>query len=176
MKSTPISKKKPGFILDLFHFIAMYFPSLKVRVFFYKLRGSKIGKNFMPAQGAFIEGGFPELVTIGDNVSIGHHSTILCHDSSANKINCNIPIICRKVTIGNNVYIATGAIILPGITIGEGAVVGAGAVVTKDVNPKTVIVGNPAKPIKTTDNLIEKYKHLSSSTSEKSHQVLLEDN
>ena len=40
------------------------------------------------------------------------------------------------------------AIILPGVTIGEGAVVAAGAVVTKDVEPFTVVGGNPAKFIK----------------------------
>ncbi|RGW11920.1 acyltransferase, partial [Ruminococcus sp. AF13-37] len=41
-----------------------------------------------------------------------------------------------------------GAMILPGVTIGEGAVVAAGAVVTKDVEPYTVVGGNPAKYLK----------------------------
>jgi carbonic anhydrase/acetyltransferase-like protein (isoleucine patch superfamily) len=40
------------------------------------------------------------------------------------------------------------SIVLPGVTIGEGAVVGAGSVVTKDVEPWTVVGGNPAKFIK----------------------------
>ena len=43
---------------------------------------------------------------------------------------------------------ATGAIVLPGVTIGEGAVVAAGSVVTKDVEPWTVVGGNPARFIK----------------------------
>ena len=46
------------------------------------------------------------------------------------------------------VWIATGAYVLPGVTIGEGSVVGAGSVVTKDVEPWTVVAGNPAKFIK----------------------------
>lgn len=50
--------------------------------------------------------------------------------------------------IGNNVWIGAGAIILNGVTIGDGAVIGAGAVVTKDVEPYSVVVGNPAKVIK----------------------------
>ena len=48
----------------------------------------------------------------------------------------------------DNVWVATGAVILPGVTIGEGAVVAAGAVVVKDVEPWTVVGGNPAKFIK----------------------------
>ena len=48
----------------------------------------------------------------------------------------------------DNIWIASGAMILPGVTIGEGAVVTAGSVVVKDVEPWTVVGGNPAKMIK----------------------------
>lgn len=54
----------------------------------------------------------------------------------------------KEVNIGMNVWIAGGVIILPGVTIGDNAVVGAGAVVTRDVEPNTVVVGNPAKVIR----------------------------
>jgi acetyltransferase-like isoleucine patch superfamily enzyme len=57
-------------------------------------------------------------------------------------------LITKPITIMDNVWVATGAMILPGVTIGEGAVVAAGAVVTKDVEPWTVVGGNPAKVIK----------------------------
>jgi len=46
------------------------------------------------------------------------------------------------------VWIGAGAFVGPGVTIGEGAVVGARSVVTKDVEPWTVVAGNPAKFIK----------------------------
>ena len=52
------------------------------------------------------------------------------------------------VTIGNDVWIGSNVIILSGITIGDGAVIGAGSVVTEDVDPYTVVVGNPARPKK----------------------------
>lgn len=56
--------------------------------------------------------------------------------------------IAGLVKIGSYAMIGTGAIILPRITIGEGAIIGAGAVVTKDVPDFTVVVGNPAKNIR----------------------------
>ena len=50
--------------------------------------------------------------------------------------------------MGDYVSIGARAIVLPGVTIDEGAVVAAGAVVTKDVEPWTIVGGNPAKFIK----------------------------
>jgi phosphonate metabolism protein (transferase hexapeptide repeat family) len=50
--------------------------------------------------------------------------------------------------IGHDVWIGHGAIIMPGVTIGHGAVIGAGAVVTHDVEPYTIAVGVPARPLR----------------------------
>lgn len=51
-------------------------------------------------------------------------------------------------TIGNDVWIGTEAIIMPGCTIGDGVVIGTRSLVTKDVEPYTIVGGNPAKVIK----------------------------
>ena len=50
--------------------------------------------------------------------------------------------------IGNDVWIGTEAIVMPGITVGHGAVVGTRALVTRDVEPYTIIGGNPGTPIR----------------------------
>lgn len=64
----------------------------------------------------------------------------------------------QTTTIGNDVWIGNRAMILQGVTIGNGAVVGAGAVVTKDVEPYTIVAGNPARVIRKRfdDETIEK--------------------
>jgi phosphonate metabolism protein (transferase hexapeptide repeat family) len=54
----------------------------------------------------------------------------------------------HRVHIGHDAWIGHGAIILPGRSIGSGAVVAAGAIVTKDVPAYTIVVGNPARPIR----------------------------
>ena len=84
-------------------------------------------------------------VRTGDNVSIGPEASILTlgHDPQS-------PHFVDRggdVIIGHRVWIGYRAIILPGITIGEGAVVGAGAVVTKNVEPFSIVAGNPARKI-----------------------------
>jgi hypothetical protein len=53
-----------------------------------------------------------------------------------------------KVTVGHDVWLGHGAILLPGVSVGTGAVIGAGAVVTKDIEPYTIAVGVPAKPLR----------------------------
>jgi len=53
-----------------------------------------------------------------------------------------------EIKIGNDVWVGHGATILSGVIIGDGAVIGAMAVVTKNVEPYSVVAGNPAKFIK----------------------------
>lgn len=63
-----------------------------------------------------------------------------------------------KTVIGNDVWIGDNVLILPNINIGDGAILGGGAVVTKDIEPYTIVAGNPAKIIRKrfTEDKIEK--------------------
>jgi phosphonate metabolism protein (transferase hexapeptide repeat family) len=54
----------------------------------------------------------------------------------------------HKVTVGHDVWIGHGAILLPGVRVGTGAVIGASSVVTHDVEPYTIAVGVPARPMR----------------------------
>ena len=60
-------------------------------------------------------------------------------------------LLCKPVLIKRDAWIGAGATILPGVCVGAHAVVGAGAVVTKDVLDYAVVVGNPARIVKTLD-------------------------
>lgn len=59
--------------------------------------------------------------------------------------------------VGNDVWIGQNALILPGVHIADGAIIGANSVVGSDVEPYTIVAGNPARPLRKRfdDELIE---------------------
>ena len=52
------------------------------------------------------------------------------------------------IVVGNDVWIGRGSVIMPGVTIGDGAIIAAHSVVAKDVEPYTIVGGNPIRLIK----------------------------
>ena len=85
-------------------------------------------------------------ISIGNNVGIAHNTKIypLGHNIDSPKFETKgVPVV-----IEDNVFIFSNAIIMPGVTIHEGAIVLAGSVVTKDIESRMVVGGNPAKPIR----------------------------
>lgn len=60
----------------------------------------------------------------------------------------NVHIFKGDIDIGNDVWIGQEAFILSGVKVGDGAVIGARAVVAKDVQPYSIVVGNPARHIR----------------------------
>ncbi len=75
---------------------------------------------------------------IGENCNVTHGVTIGLGLSPAGR---GIPVI------GNNVWIGPGAILTGPITIGDGATVSAGAVVSRNVPPRALVAGNPARVV-----------------------------
>ncbi len=54
-----------------------------------------------------------------------------------------------EVVVGAHAVIGANAVVLPNVRIGEGAAIGAGSVVTRDIEPWTICIGAPARPIRT---------------------------
>lgn len=135
----------------------------KYRNFILRLFGAKIGKGSIVYASANILApwnlSIGEISCIGPNVElhidkiiIGSKVTIsqrtyLC--SGSHDINyLNTPFISAPIIIEDFAWVAAESFIMMGVTIGKGAVVGARSAVFKDVEPWTIVGGNPAKFIK----------------------------
>ncbi|HMP76778.1 MAG TPA: putative colanic acid biosynthesis acetyltransferase [Kiritimatiellia bacterium] len=87
-----------------------------------------------------------------DRIEIGAHSvvsqyTFLCtatHDVDQ----AHFPLVTKPIRIGAHAWVAADVFVGPGVTVGEGAVVGARSSVFRDVEPQTIVAGNPARLIR----------------------------
>ncbi|WP_104103388.1 DapH/DapD/GlmU-related protein [Arthrobacter sp. 08Y14] len=113
------------------------------------------GRNITLGKRVFINSGcrFQDQggISIGDDCLIGHNAVLatLNHDLSPSRRADMHP---APITIGRNVWLGSNVTVLPGVTIGDDAVVAAGAVVTKDVPARSVVVGSPARVIRSVED------------------------
>ena len=110
-----------------------------------------LGQNISIGYGTHIYAGPNSKVTIGDNTMIGPYVFITTEAFSESKDNPEGVHSGHSgdVEIGINVRIGAHSNILPGVRIGADSSTGAASVVTKNVSSNSVVVGNPAKRIKT---------------------------
>jgi len=85
-------------------------------------------------------------VTIGQQVTISHRAHLCAGTHDYNQ--ASMPLVKPPIVIGDQAWVCADAFVGPGVTVGEGAVVGARSVVTKNVEPWTVVAGNPARFLK----------------------------
>lgn len=106
---------------------------------------------------------YPELISIGNNVTVSADVRFYEHDEVFRLYNGNpsykgpkVGYYKGKINISDNVVIGARSIILYNVDIGHDCVVAAGSVVTKDVEPYSIVAGNPAKKIGDTRELLNK--------------------
>lgn len=108
--------------------------------------GVRIGRRVKIQSHTFICSG----VEIGDEVFIGH-GVMFTNDrfpratNSRGELAGNDDWNIETIRVHRRASLGSNATILCGVTIGEEAIIGAGAVVTRDVLPRTVVAGNPAR-------------------------------
>lgn len=103
-----------------------------------------------------------EELIIGDYVSIAENVLFILGGNHQINSVTNYPLFSKligvspeldsmskgKILIGNEVWIGANAIILSGVSVGKGAIIAAGSVVSKNVEPYSIVGGNPAKLIR----------------------------
>ena len=103
---------------------------------FVEVKKSKVGRATKASHLTYLGD-----ATIGENTNIG-----------AGTITCNYDGVRKNEThIGNDVKIGSDTMLIAPVTVGNGAMTGAGSVVTKDVEPGRLVIGAPARPIKSLD-------------------------
>lgn len=108
-------------------------------------RHIQLGKNVFINHGcSFLDLGG---IIIEDDVLIGPKVSLITENHPTDPEERK-SLELKQVCIRRNAWIGAGATILPGVTVGEHSIVAAGAVVTKDVPPRTIVAGLPAKPVK----------------------------
>lgn len=138
-------------------------PLHSFRRLFYRLAGMRMGGGSTIHMGArFYE---PKHITIGQGTIIGDHVTldgratltignhvafaseVMVFNSQHDMADPHFTAVSKPTVIDDYVFVGPRAIILPGVHVGKGAVIAAGAVVTKDVPPRAMMAGVPAKKI-----------------------------
>jgi acetyltransferase-like isoleucine patch superfamily enzyme len=130
--------------------IAFFCPIKSLRTTLHKWKGIKIGKDVYIGHEVIFDRIFPDQIEIGDHTSVGDRAIITAHANipSNTPLRYIYPRTIKRTIIGKGVWIMPNVTIIPGITIGDESVVATGSVVTKDVAPRTLVGGVPAKVLK----------------------------
>lgn len=89
--------------------------------------------------GRVVSGG-PRSIVIGKDTLVAFKTLLVSRDIDGG---------CRPIRIGDCCFVGGGATVMPGVTIGDRSVVAGGAVVFDDVPPRCMVVGNPARVLRT---------------------------
>jgi acetyltransferase-like isoleucine patch superfamily enzyme len=125
----------------------------KIGAFVEIQKNARIGRRCKISSHSFVCEG----VTIEDHVFIGH-GVVFTNDSypraatSTGELQTDADWTVEQTVVKQGASIGSGSTVLPNVTIGEGAIVGAGSVVTRDVLPRTIVAGNPARMLRSIDD------------------------
>ncbi len=118
--------------------------------------GVKIGQGCQIESREF--GSEPYLIELGDHVRVTRGVRFVTHDGGVwvGREKQRDFAVFGAIKVGNNSYIGNYTIVLPGVEIGSNCVVGACSVVTKSVPDGSVVAGNPARFLCSTESYLER--------------------
>lgn len=120
--------------------------------------GLRVGRNFNRLHGVILDPAHCWLISIGDNVTMAPRVHVLAHDASTFQFLGYTRI--GRVSIGNNVFIGADSVVLPGVTVGDNVIVGANSTVSRDIPPRSVAVGSPARVVASLDAYLDRARAL----------------
>jgi acetyltransferase-like isoleucine patch superfamily enzyme len=110
------------------------------------------GRNLRFGRNVFVNHGCTAMdlggIEIGDDVMIGPNVHLISSGHPLDPETRRSEITTGPVRIGRGVWIAANAMVLQDVVVGDDAVVAAGAVVTRDVPPRTLVAGVPARVVR----------------------------
>lgn len=135
----------------ILHYLAFNSPQSNFIIKMQRKRGVKIGDNCHFSSNILIDLVYPNLVSIGNNVTISHNVMIFSHSNPTANLELKSKKYPRKVEavqIKDGAVINPGAIITSGVTIGKNSMISVGSVIFEDVPDNCIVVGNPGRIVK----------------------------
>jgi len=130
---------------------AEWIPANALRLALLRAAGFRIGRDVYIGEGLIVTEILEDIsdkLVIENRVAIAPRVTLVTSsDPNFSRLSEWIPAVRGKIRLRHDCWIGTGVIILPNVTIGAYSIVGAGSVVTKDVPPRTIVAGVPAREI-----------------------------
>lgn len=128
----------------------------KIGAFVEIQKNATIGRNCKISSHSFICEG----VTVEDDVFIGHGVTFINDvypraTTAAGRLQIDSDWVVARTLVKRGASVGSGATILPNLVVGEEAIVGAGSVVTRDVEPRSIVAGNPARLLRYIESTVE---------------------
>ena len=131
----------------LFLLPAWFAPHTKLRIFFHRARGVKIGKGCEIGYFVIMGNVHPEMIIIEDGAVVTAHCTLLEHDNARYYTGIG-NVVSKPVLVKEKAFVGISSVVFPGVTIGRHAIVGAMSLVKDDIPDNAIAFGQPAKVIK----------------------------
>jgi len=138
----------------LLRWLGIHHPDNRTRKIFYEMTNVEIGEGTVINQNFIVSDNYEPLLKIGKRVAIAPNVTVICVSEPNNSLLKEYACVQSKliraepVIIEDDVWIGAHVTLLPGIRIGEKSIIGAGSVVHKDIPPKSIAAGVPAKVLR----------------------------